>query len=221
MDTKFKEYDPSFVHPPKWIIGSQQSILDALTYEQQNDERVLRLTNGSNVPLLPPVVPTEYPEEDLKNISVPCKIMIENQDEPMYTSIRSILSQETRTAADRKNLLMYIRLMKENGSLEFTDPLGKFDFHRYTVKDLRTWKKHSEEEILTRQEEKGSKYTPFEADWRFRQYDSCHRNTLPYMNNKANISENHCEILAAYDLYEYDGFKNHKTKLWLSYRYPL
>jgi hypothetical protein len=221
MDTKFKEYDPSFVHPPKWIIGSEQSILDALTYEQQNDERVLRLTSGSNVPLLPPVVPMEYPEDDVKNISVPCKIMIENPDEPMYESIRSILSQATRSAADKKNLLKYIRLMKENGSLEFTDHLGKFDFHRYTVKDVRTWKKHGDEEILARREEKGSKYTPFEADYRFREYDSHHRNNMPYMNNKANISENHCEILAAYDMYEYEGFKNHKTKLWLSYRYPL
>jgi hypothetical protein len=32
------------------------------------------------------------------------------------------------------------------------------------------------------------------------------------------IGINECELLAAYDKYEYEGFVNHRATMWLSYR---
>jgi hypothetical protein len=219
-DTKFKEENPSFVHPPKWIIGSEKSINDAITYEQENDQRVLSFDTRAHNELVPVVIPAEYPvEANDKGISIPCKIIVTDLEDMYYKQVQTILKEDIRTEKDKKALLNYFRLLKDNQSLQINDPTGKFDFNTFKIKEVRTWKDHTEEQILERMNKQGNKYTPFEADYRFREYDANHRTHHPYINNKSKIMVNECDFLAAVDRYKLDDFKNTTNIFWISYRY--
>lgn len=221
MDTKFRENSPGnvFRHPPKWIIGSKNSIKDAISYEKENDERIPRLKEGMSVELLTPIIARTYTEEDNSNISVPCRLQIQDPDDESYHEIRAILEQSKRSEKDKKKLLKLIKFMIDHGSAEFVDTTGKFCWKKMILKDIRTWKTHSEEEINKRKEEQKENYKPFETDYRFREYDSRYRNKIPYINNKLKMGVNNCELLAAFDTYKYEGFVNHKLCMWISYRF--
>jgi hypothetical protein len=223
MDTKFKEQDPNFVHPAKWIIGSDASINNALAYEKENDERVLNFASGCNPALLQPIIPSGFAEEEVTGISAPCKILVEDTDDMDYQALRTIFAKPSRNAEDRKKIMKHLRLMLEKGVAILSDPTGKFDFTTFALQEVRTYKAHTEpeqEERRKKQAEKGDKLTPFEDDYRFKEYHSKHEHKMPYMNNKSKWQPYDCEMLVAYDLYQYDGITNHKRCMWLSYRYP-
>jgi len=214
-DTKFREYNPAFVHPPKWIIGSQSSISDAVLYELQNDERIYRLKGTPTGTALAPVVANSYVTPADVTCATPMKLTVLDMEDPLALDLRTILLKGRRTEADKRCLLDLCRRMIEGGIIDCQDPTGKFNFRTYTLKECRTWKQHSAADIEARIKEKGE---PFEADYRFREYDSKHRNKMPYINNKGKIAAGECELLAAYDKYEHEGFVNHKSCMWLAYR---
>jgi len=221
MDTKFKENAPNrvFEHPPKWIIGSQSSINDAINYERENDERIQRLENSEDMPpLLQPVVPKMAVDEET-NTSTPALSVIEDMEDSLAKKLWEIFEKPTRNEAEKATVLKTLKMMKEKKTLLFIDPTGNFDFDRFTLKSLRCYKKYTPEEIETRKASHGDKYKPVEADWRFPQYDSAHTLNRPYMNDKSNIGVNECEMLVAFEKYEHEGFVNHRARIWLSYRF--
>jgi hypothetical protein len=220
MDTKFRENSPdnTFIHPPKFIIGKRESINHAVSYEKENDERILRLQENSTVELVecPPIVPSGYVKEDNTHISIPMRISIEDTDDPLYKEYRDIINKTKRSEQDKKRILVLIDKLYKNGNATIIDPTGKFNFSTFILKEVRCWKKSSEDEIAIRIKKNG---TPFEADYRFREYDSKHKIKMPYINNKGNILTNECEMLGCFDKYEYDGFSNNKSIIWISYRF--
>ena len=147
--------------------------------------------------------------------AIPVKFTALDMDDPKMAELRALFKKRKRTESDKRDILNLLWQMNNAGSMEYQDPTGKFDFSAYTLKDCRTWKKHSAEEVEARLKERGE---PYEADYRFREYDSKHRNKMPYINNKSKIAVLECELLAAYDKYEYEGFVNHRTCIWLSYK---
>lgn len=227
MDTKFREQNPHFVHPAKFIIGSDASINNAVAYEKENDERVQNFSSGCNPLLIQPVVPAAYAEEEVTGISSPCKITVEDTDDSQYTALRSILEKATRNEKDRKQILKLLCTMIEKKTALFDDPTEKFDFKTYTLQEVRTYKdmkllkdeQEKERKYMERANKMGDKYVPFEADYRFKEYQSKHEHKMPYMNNKSKWKQYDCELLAAFDKYEYDGIINHKRVIWLSYKY--
>jgi len=216
-DTKFKEHDPAFVHPPKWIIGSQASINDALFYEKQNDDRIYRLKEGiaSGTALTPVVAASHSTTTADSSCSIPIKLTILDMEDKYAVRLHDIFDKVRRSKDDKQKVLKYIKKMIDNGAVDWQDPTGTFNITTYTLKDIRTYKSHTPEENEERKREKG---IPYEADYRFREYDSKHRNRMPYINNKGEIGPNECELLVAFDKYIYDGFTNQKTIMWLSYR---
>jgi len=214
-DTKFLENNPAFVHPPKWIIGSQSSINDAMLYEKQNDERISRLKGTPTGTPLTPVVAPSYSAASDVTCAIPMKLTVLDPEDAQLIELRKILSKGRRTDPDKRYILDLLQKMIDGGVIDCQDPSGKFNFRAYTLKECRTWKQHSAEENAKRIIERGS---PFESDYRFREYDSKHRNKMPYINNKGKIAALECELLVAYHKYEYDGFVNHKSCMWLSYR---
>jgi hypothetical protein len=219
MDIKFKENSPdgTFKHPPKWILGSKKSIDDALNYEKENDERILRLQENSIVPLVKePIITMTVVNDDKTNISVPMKIMIEDIDDKLHIRIRDILKKRNRNEEDKKNILDSLKMMITKQSASIVDPTGKFNFDKFILKDIRCYKKYTDKEIDERIKTRG---IPFEADWRFSSYDSYHKLKSSYLNNKETINVNECELLVAFDKYEYEGFVNNKTCIWMSYRF--
>ncbi len=220
MDTKFKEINPDFVQPVKFLIGSNNSIQNALAYEKENDQRVLSLSNGTHPTLFAPApLPDFSKKEKSDGISVPCKITILDTDSKYYTLIRELLDKKSRNERDKEVILMNLAILIRKQDAEIQDPTQKFDFGKFTLAYIRSWKIHSEEQVKERKESKGDKYTPFEADYRFQEYDSAFKNKKPYINNKGKINVNECELLTAFDTYMLDEFKNHKNVMWLSYKY--
>jgi len=217
-DTKFRENLPDFTQPPKWIIGSQTSIDDALLYEKQNDERITRMKSSDDTIELVPVMTPRASEGDSSNISIPMKVIIEEMEDPLVVEYRAILAKGKRTKSDKETILSLLHKMIHAGVASYEDPSGKFHFETFTLKDVRCWKKPSAIEIEEREKERGNKH---EDDWRFPEYDSNHRHKSPYINNKAKIGENECELYAAYDKYENGGFVHHKRWLWISYRHAI
>jgi len=214
-DTKFREHDPGFVHPPKWIIGLQSSISDAVLYEQQNDERIYTLKETSTGTALAPVVAASYSAPTDSTCAIPIKLSIKDMEDSKVIDIRKIFAKDRRTEADKRCILNLLKQMIDDELIDYQDPTGNFNFSTYTLKDVRTWKQHTTEENEARLKERGSR---FEADYRFREYDSKHRIKMPYINNKSNIGVYECELLVAYDKYEHEGFTNHRSQWWLSYR---
>lgn len=206
MDTKFRENAPNgiFEHPPKWIIGSQQSIDDALAYEKENDERIARLSEGTSAKLTAPIVAKSYAEDDNSNISVPVKIMILDCEDENFAQLRNILAKQKRSEDDKKLVLKLLKQMINDGAAECIDPTNKFSFEHFTLKDIRCYKRTDGES---------------EESWRFRHYDSSHRTKQPYINNKTKMQAYNCELLAALDTYTFEGFTHRKTVMYLSYRY--
>lgn len=221
MDTKFRENSPGnrFDHPPKWIIGSQRSINDAVSYEKENDERIFRMKDAPGVELCKAIVPLSYTEDDISNISVPIKFMILDMDDILVSKLREIFIKERRSKDDKKEILNLLYEMINSGTATYSDPTGKFNFTGFVVEDVRCWKRKTKEEIDERIKNQNSNYKPHEDDWRFSNYDSNHTVKSPYLNDKRHINTNQCEVYAAYDKYEYKGFVNHKSCIWISYRF--
>jgi hypothetical protein len=214
-DTRFKKNDPNFKHPEKFIIGFQEALDDAITYEEENDLRVKRLLEDSkrgttNTPLV-----VSQPVVEEKRVSVPCKLQITDPDDPSYDELRKILSYARRKDEQKHDVLKLLHEMSQRSALVLIDPTAKFSWKSFTIKDIRTFKKYTEEEIQERKEELGEKYVPIEDRWRFKEFDSKHKNNLPY--SAAKLTPGECHLYIAYDRYEYDGFVNQKTTMWMYY----
>jgi hypothetical protein len=206
--------------PVKFIFGSQSSIDDALNYEKENDERIRGFSESPSVPLIPePTIPSGYVVKEKTKISIPMKITILDSEEELYQTYRELLNKPRHSEDEKETILRLIKQMIDKGAAECSDPEGKFDWSSYKIKVVRCWRKHSQEEIDARKRSQGDKYKPFEADSRFSKYHSKHTNKMPYINEKGKMNVKDCDFLAAYDKYEYEGFVNHKTCIWISYRF--
>lgn len=216
MDTKFVEHDKDFVHPIKFMIGYQKQIDDAVNYELQNDQRILGLQDP--IPPVPPIPSVDQSDTNL-GISIPISIAIEDMSDDVIQTLWEHLAKKQRTSQDKQDILNLLDVSVKLGLATLDDPTGKFDFASYTLLHVRTWKKHTQEEIADRNAELGGDCEPFESTYRFREYHSKHTIKEPYINNKAAMQAKTCEILVAYHKYEYKGFTNHKSRIWLSYKY--
>jgi hypothetical protein len=152
-------------------------------------------------------------------ISIPCKIVIEDMSDPLVLELLTILNKSSRNDEDCKRIMALFKEMKKIHVATFADKTGKLNLDKFSLKSIRTWKKHSEKKISDRKQKMGDKYKPFEADYRFAVYQSKYVAKASYINNKTNVNTNECDLLVAIDKYEYEGFTNHKSVMWLSYRY--
>jgi hypothetical protein len=204
QDKKFRENSPDgkFEHPDKFIVGFKKNIDEALYYEKQNDERIFGLLTNSNTSENKPIAHKPKIEDDNSNISIPVKITIWDMEDESVKKLRNILKKSKRDDNDKKQTLALICDMIKSGTATFSDPSNKFDFNKFTLTDIRCYKNDLNAE-----------------NYRFSSYDSKHETRMPYINNKSEIKENNCELLASFDKYEYDGFVNHRSWIWLSYRF--
>jgi hypothetical protein len=221
MTTKFVEKNPKFTIPIKFIIGTAESIQDAISYEKENDERIQRLCSENqsgeiNVPIMPNLTNTAPGDDDDTTISVPCKITITDVEAAEYIQVRAILKKGRRTEEDKKRLLALLWSMQEAGAADIADPTGKLKDikDRLTIRDIRCWKAHAQEG------ERAEGAAPAESTYRFSEYNNNHIIRRPYINNRSKMGTYDCDFLAAYDRYQWEGFVNQKAVMWLSYRFP-
>jgi hypothetical protein len=218
MTTIFKKNDPNFVQSPKFMIGYEKNITNALDYELLNDKRIDDLEEKRMNPDNSEQQDGEGEEEvvvrECDNIAVPIKINIQDVDDERIKRLFEIFHKPKRTN-HFKEILDIIRSCKEDGLILWDDTTDKFNFD-YKLTIVRTYNKPSDEVIKKRQEE-GKK--PIEYDYRFSKYDASFNIKTPYINEKSKMEKNSCELLVANDNYLCDKFTNYKTQLWLSYKY--
>lgn len=215
MDTKFKEFDPSFVHPKKWLIGEREYFENIMMIESENDARIDELKNRPDITGdddIDDIVFTET--EDVLSttgtVAVPIKIDIGDLDDHNISKILDILSNSHSRTKDEKVLIMQLlKSAKEADIIDVIDTCDKFNFEDYTLIDVRCYNK--------------TRKTP--EDWRFKSYQDNHKLKQPYMNDKNKRTANECEILIPSDMYilkNDDGTlkcKNKKSVWWIGYKY--
>ncbi len=221
MDIRFQEISSGqFIHPPKWIIGSSSALQDAVSYEQENDERVRRMMEGLSIQSPQNVlVPLSHKAQgDDSDIRTPCKVTCLDTDDENWLALQHVLQNSRTTNEDRAEVMNLLDKMYQSGTIELSDPDGLFKFDRFKLKTIRRYRKHSKEQIEERKEQKKEKYTPVEEDYRFDAYQSSHELRLPHIKDKVAIESNECELMCALDKFEYKDTRNPKSVMWFGYR---
>lgn len=212
LTKKFLEKDPKFVCPPKYMIGTQSSIEEAIYMEKINDN-IIDMEKTDTV-----VIDDRVCIEDNKeNIAIPIKFEIqENSSE--VDEIKSLFKKPKCNDEDKKLLMKLLKICVENEDIEMIDKTNSFSFD-FKLKDMRRYSKHSDDDIEQRKQKMGDKYKEFESDYRFDSYNGYHNQDKPYINNKNAIDTNECELLCCLNKYSYNGCINAIHTFWISYRY--
>jgi hypothetical protein len=209
---KFLENDPNFVPPPKYMIGTQSSIEEALYMEKMNDN-IIDMEKTDTV-----VIDNRVCIEDNKeNISIPIKFEIQEYSSDV-DEIKSLFKKPKCNDEDKKLLMNLLKRCVENEEIQMIDKTNCFNFD-FKLKDMRRYSKHTDVEIEQRKQKMGDKYKEFESDYRFDSYNGHHNQDKSYMNNKNAIDTNECELLCCLNKYSYNGCINTIHTFWISYRY--
>ncbi len=223
MDTLFKKNNPSFIQPPKWMIGCQQTINNAVRYEKINDLRINNLQISTQAGhQIQEICFNGISDNKCENIAIPIKLRIHDLDDPTIQEIFTLLNKSWRSTQDKANILRLIIYSSKKRVIEINDKTNKFN-DTYKLMDVRSYRKTSSEvlemkKLTCRRENK--KYVPPEDNYRFSSYNTNHEIETPYLNHKDKIKANQCELLCALDNYtDSTGFINWKHTMWLSYKY--
>jgi hypothetical protein len=226
MCTKFLERDPNWVMSEKYLIGDQMFIDNAMSYEAENDARILRLRQDQqcenknnaidNIQLSSSE--TSLADCSLHNVAVPIRFAIDRSD-PIVKKMLAIAEKLKRTEDEKAEFLRLLKKYIDSGECDFTDVTRKFDFNKIKVTGgFRSYRKNEEKE-------ENEKYKEKEKNWRFRSYKNHFEAKTPFINNNNAIKQNECEILTCIDTFIIkdtngnESFKNLKSVWWIGYKY--
>ena len=218
MNTKFLENDSKWKTPKKFLIGENQFIENALSYEVENDARIDELQkeenktgqNGNPNNIILPSMSSET--KDLKGrTAVPVKIKVDSEDEN-YDRLIEIASKKRRTEDEKTEFfkLLSESVKNDESDFEISDKTGKFDWDNMKIIDFRCF---------------GKKAKAKTGYWKFKNYQNNFRTENSFINNTANHKAGQCEILVCKDKYllkDENGKlieKNPKTTWWIGYKY--
>ena len=226
-DKLFKEKNPDFVQPPKWMIGSEENINNALEIEITRDRTTdyLRSRENSSSTSNNNIVLLDRPQSiaNADKTATPIKIDIEDTDNENYLELNKIFKKSQR-APYGKRILELLNIMKEEGIARVVDQTGRFDFTKYELKSVRVYNKLSDQEKEKRERkcmEKGTKCQQHGYDYRFEHYYNKFTTNQPYCrdHSKKKLAKNECELMACVDNYSYGDHTNFKKTMYISYKY--
>jgi hypothetical protein len=226
MTIKFKEENPDWEMPAKYVIGPAQFIHDILMYENINDDRIDTMLNSSNN--TQDMLLDKEPD-DLENNStegklstgitaVPMRITISDLSHPDVRRLIDIMNIPRRSFEDKREFLVILKTLHDADECEIIDHTGKFKWDEMRLIDFRSYKNPDG-------------INPTKGYWKFNNYQSHFACKTPFINSKNNINENQCEILTCVDNYILlseptpDGKpqekieKNLKNTWWMGYKY--
>ena len=215
MIAKFVEENPNWIMPEKYLIGPRRFLVDALSYEAENDARIdtlcARTTDTMDEPILLSSTHEKVSRIETDGIvAIPIRITVDTGDS-IVKEMLEILDNTQRTAEDKINLLRKLKKYKESGECQWEDTIGKFDFDDFTIKVVRCYKKKDKE--------------PGKGVWKFSSYQNHFGINTGFMNDVNIITKNECEILTCKDTYllkNENGVeieKNLKSVWWIGYKY--
>lgn len=213
--SKFKENNPDFTQPKKFIIGEQKGIDNALYYEKINDILLDNMNNYSKTSTdeLSVDLNDLHEKENIDRIngvsSTPCLIEVLDRENKYVKKLEIKFNKEKRSEEDKKKILKYLKKAKRDGAISFHDKTGKFDFNEFTINGLRGYKEGIESK-----------------EYRYRQYNNHYDTGTIYEGYKTKeFKKYECEILYCLKTYkdidkkDNNLYINPTHKWWLSYKY--
>jgi hypothetical protein len=219
MVAKFKENDIDWIQPPKYLIGEEAFINNALSYERENDARIDSFAKRSSDTIINNIL---LPENNsgaqtliqINNTSIPVKIKMDTNPvtNPYYEELMDIASKTRRSEEDKTRFINLLQVCNDDDEIdcEIEDPTGKLDLENIKLKGFRCYNK---------------KWIIIKGYWKFKNYKENFAAKQPFINNTSEISTGECEVLVCKDMYVLrDGEckvieKNPPSLWWLSYKY--
>ena len=219
MVAKFKENDIDWIQPPKYLIGEEAFINNALSYERENDARIDSFAERSsdtiiNNILLPENNPGAQTLIQINNTSIPVKIKMDTNPvtNPYYEELMDIASKTRRSEEDKTRFINLLQVCNDDDEIdcEIEDPTGKLDLENIKLEGFRCYNKECKN---------------VKGYWKFKNYKENFAAKQPFINNTSKISTGECEVLVCKDMYlirdgEYKVIERNPPSLWwLSYKY--
>jgi hypothetical protein len=215
IDTKFKETEPDWVMPEKYLIGPKRFIDNALSYESENDARIDILllqnnnSNNDNNVIMSSINNGPLPETN-GIVAIPPKMIVDRSNENIIKILEIVKDKTKRNDVDKKEIRKLLKKYYESGEFDFQDKTAKFNFDTFRLKDVRAYKK----KVIP----------PKKGTWKFVNYQNHHNIGTPFINDTNHIEVNEFEILICVDTYicEENGIqieKNYNYTWWMGYKY--
>ena len=213
----FVRYNPAWEKPKTFIIGHEQSINNALEYELENDQRIkdFETRDPTDISIMPNISEHAFNDntnENSDNVSVPVKITVDRSDEGIL-KILEITSKRSRSEEDKNEIMNILNQLvhDDESDCSIEDPTGDFDFNKFTLNQLRCYKKKEKRETK-------------KSQYKFTSYCSHHGFKTPFMNDKNSHKVGECEMTICHDKYIVRKDceiveQNSKNIWWLSYKY--
>tara|TARA_B100000780_G_C21123451_1_gene455302 strand:- start:1835 stop:4108 length:2274 start_codon:yes stop_codon:yes gene_type:complete len=219
MVTKFKENDSEWTPPPKFLIGEDATINNALSYERENDARIDSFADQSsdtitNNVILPENNSGSQTRIKSNNTSTPVRIKMDTNTDnnPYYKELMDIASKPRRSQEDKNRFINLLQLCIEDDEIDcdIEDQTGKLDLKIIELNGFRCFNKD-------RENNKGY--------WKFQSYKTNFAAKQPFINSTSEHSTGQCELLVCKDMYllrDEDNKiieRNPPSIWWLSYKY--
>ena len=215
MNTKFLENNADWKPSKKMLIGHQNFIDNALSYEAENDARIDWLNNIPIEDISTNIILPSFNSNSLTSngiTAIPIKIDL-NTSEPKIQQLLEIASKTRRDTEDKANFMEILKECCENDEIECTliDKSGKFNWDM-TLKDFRCYKYKQNQ-------------PPKPGYWKFKNYQNNFKTGQPFINNNNNHNVSDCEILICKDKYiikDTDSKileQNFTSTWWMGYKY--
>jgi hypothetical protein len=235
MLTRFVANDPTFIPPPKFIIGYDDNLKNAIEIEISNDKRIdafeeLAMSEtAATLELETPIDFTPYMvsnmESDGSIISIPVKIEINDPDDEYSIELRQIFTENSRrTAAHCSRIIELLDILWNGQIISIHDKSGKMFIENietgektinptFILRSVRTYNKNVNEN--------GEDNT---NTYRFETYNARFTSGAGFMNDRTHHKKYDCELEMCITRYEKQRptgkmFINFPKTMWLSYKY--
>ena len=221
MIDKFIENDENWETPPKYLIGPEEFLHNALSYEKRNDERINDMKTRKK-----DIIDNDKDDENiiLQNIpgnkscdsgtvSVPIRIEIHDRDDDIVKEMLVIAASAHRTDQQKIKFLSLLKKSVETDVVKLDDTIGKFNFTDYTLTGFRCYRRKD----TSNKVKKGV--------WKFTSYQNHYKEKTCFINDRSNQNKNQCEILTCDGMYcirddnNNVEEKNSDNVWWMSYKY--
>lgn len=218
---KFLENNSDFIQPDKYLIGEKQFIHNAISVEEQNDDRIDILAsdrNPDNTPSVDTSSFTKVSESSLSGITASPACLIVDRTDTEVQKLVEIANKKRKTKKDKSDFISLLvdcienpdvdcKLIESDANYNLLEGLKKNGKLNFKINGFRTYLKDSR------------------GDWKFTNYKRHHEAKVPFINMNSKQRKNELDILIPIDRYivkNTDGSikeENSKSIWWIGYKY--